>query len=66
MWADSFIDLSDLAKGAFPMSYILMVPLLILISPISPANAAHDFSVYRMQQFDLQGTSYGLHNIYIT
>ena len=59
MLFDNLGDMVDIARGAFPISYILVVPLLILIAPISPVNATHDFSVYRMHQYDLQGTSYG-------
>ena len=59
MLLDSLGDMADIARGVFPISYILVVPLLILIVPINPVNATHDFSVYRMNQFDLQGTSYG-------
>uniref|UniRef100_A0A665TJZ8 BOS complex subunit NCLN n=1 Tax=Echeneis naucrates TaxID=173247 RepID=A0A665TJZ8_ECHNA len=49
-------------KSSFPLTFIVFIPaVLILVSPL-PAEAAHEFTVYRMQQYDLQGQPYGTRN----
>lgn len=49
----------NMLKSAFPLTIIVFLPaVLILVSPL-PAEAAHEFTVYRMQQYDLQGQNYG-------
>lgn len=49
-------------KSSFPLTFIVFIPaVLILVSPL-PAEAAHEFTVYRMQQYDLQGQAYGTRN----
>lgn len=51
----------NMLKASFPLTIIVFLPaVLILVSPL-PAEAAHEFTVYRMQQYDLQGQSYGTH-----
>lgn len=46
-------------KSSFPLTFIVFIPaVLILVSPL-PAEASHEFTVYRMQQYDLQGQPYG-------
>ena len=49
----------EMFRNSFPLSLLFFLPICILISPIGPASAAHEFAVYRMQQYDLQGTPYG-------
>ena len=56
---DNISEFADLLKGSFPFTFIFVIPLIILLSPTSPVDAAHEFSVFRMQQFDLQGSSFG-------
>ncbi|KAM9460951.1 BOS complex subunit ncln isoform 2-T2 [Clarias gariepinus] len=52
----------NMLKSAFPLTIIVFLPaVLILVSPL-PAEAAHEFTVYRMQQYDLQGQNYGSRN----
>ncbi|XP_072516922.1 BOS complex subunit ncln isoform X5 [Salminus brasiliensis] len=54
----------NMFKSSFPLtlSFIVFLPaVLILVSPL-PAEAAHEFTVYRMQQYDLQGQNYGSRN----
>ncbi|KAK1152488.1 nicalin-1 isoform X1 [Acipenser oxyrinchus oxyrinchus] len=49
----------NMFKASFPLSFIVLLPaVLFLVSPL-PAEAAHEFTVYRMQQYDLQGQAYG-------
>lgn len=52
----------NMLKSSFPLSFIVFLPaVLLLVSPL-PAEAAHEFTVYRMQQYDLHGHSYGSRN----
>uniref|UniRef100_A0A8C7MB03 BOS complex subunit NCLN n=1 Tax=Oncorhynchus kisutch TaxID=8019 RepID=A0A8C7MB03_ONCKI len=52
----------NMFKSSFPLTFIVFIPaVLILVSPL-PAEAAHEFTVYRMQQYDLQGQPYGTRN----
>ncbi|KAA0711919.1 Nicalin-1 Nicastrin-like protein 1 [Triplophysa tibetana] len=50
--------LENMLKCSFPLSLLLF---LVLMCPLR-ADAAHEFSVYRMQQYDLQGQNYGSRN----
>jgi len=59
MLLDEVGEVVEMFRGSFPLSFLFFIPLLIMISPITPAAAAHDFAVYRMQQYDLQGASHG-------
>ncbi|CAL1593648.1 unnamed protein product [Knipowitschia caucasica] len=52
----------NMFKSSFPLTFIVFIPaVLILVSPLQ-AEAAHEFTVYRMQQYDLQGQAYGTRN----
>lgn len=51
--------LENMLKCSFPLSLLLF---LVLMCPLR-ADAAHEFSVYRMQQYDLQGQNYGKNSI---
>lgn len=63
MWLDEAGEVMEMFRGSFPLSVLLFVPLLILLSPgVGPAAAAQEFAVYRMQQYDLHGTAYGCRN----
>lgn len=62
MWFSEAGEIVEMFRNSFPLSFLFFVPILILISPVSPAMAAQEFNVYRMQQFDLQGSSYGSKN----
>ena len=52
----SGLDYLDLI---LPYYLLIALPVFIIFAPITPALAGHDFNVYRMQQFDVQGTQYG-------
>ncbi|CAH2293207.1 nicalin isoform X1 [Pelobates cultripes] len=52
----------NMLKASLPLTLIVFLPaMLLLVSPLQ-ADAAHEFTVYRMQQYDLQGQSYGTRN----
>ncbi|KAM4810409.1 BOS complex subunit NCLN [Rhinophrynus dorsalis] len=52
----------NMLKASLPLTFIVFLPaVLLLVSPLQ-AEAAHEFTVYRMQQYDLQGQSYGTRN----
>ncbi|XP_053558840.1 nicalin [Bombina bombina] len=52
----------NMLKASLPLTFIVFLPaVLLLVSPLQ-ADAAHEFTVYRMQQYDLQGQSYGSRN----
>jgi len=52
-------EFSEILKTGFPVYLLIAIPLLLIMSPVCPANAAHEFTVYRAQQYSLQGTTYG-------
>lgn len=50
----------DAIRSSLPIAYLVVMPMLILaVSPVSVVNAAHEFTAYRMQQYDLGGVNYG-------
>ena len=59
MWFDELGEVFEMFKGSFPLSFLFFIPIFIIISPVSPVNAAQEFAVYRMQQYDLQGSTFG-------
>lgn len=48
----------DLFRG-LPVTLCVVSTVILLGVQIGPASAVHQFTAYRMQQFDLQGTQYG-------
>ncbi|XP_027568931.2 nicalin isoform X1 [Pipra filicauda] len=51
---------SVLKASCLPLSVLLFVPaVLLLLGPPPAAEAAHAFTVYRMQQYELGGQPYG-------
>ncbi|XP_048731997.1 BOS complex subunit ncln-like [Ostrea edulis] len=52
-------ELFEMFKNSFPFSFLFFIPILIILSPVSPVSAAHEFAALRMQQYDLHGVSYG-------
>lgn len=53
----------EFLRGNFIIYPLVVVPLLIAISPMTPVLGAHEFTVYRMQHFDLHGVPHGLYLI---
>jgi len=60
MWLDEVGEVVEMFRSSFPLSFLFFIPLLVMMSPITPADAAHDFAVYRMQQYDIQGAAHGI------
>ncbi|GAB6032445.1 hypothetical protein CHUAL_011083 [Chamberlinius hualienensis] len=54
--ADEFVEIF---KGAIPYYVIVFLPIFIILSPLDPVLGAREFTLYRAQQYDLQGTTYG-------
>lgn len=52
-------ELAELFKGYFPFYLLIALPIFIIISPVCPVGASHEFPVYRMQQYDLHGVPHG-------
>ncbi|XP_061172666.1 BOS complex subunit ncln-like [Saccostrea echinata] len=52
-------ELLEMFKNSFPFSFLFFIPIFIILSPVSPVSAAHEFAALRMQQYDLHGVSYG-------
>ncbi|XP_072038125.1 BOS complex subunit NCLN-like isoform X2 [Amphiura filiformis] len=59
MWIEEAGEFLEMFRSSLPLTCLLLVPVLIFISPV---DGAHEFSAYRMQQFDLHGTQYGCRN----
>ena len=59
MW-ENVPDFLELFRN-FPVSIsvLFVVPIVLLSGPASPVMAAHEFPVFRMQQFDLHQTQSG-------
>ncbi|GLH07945.1 Nicalin [Gryllus bimaculatus] len=59
MWFESD-GVIDLFKEYFPYYLVIVLPIFIIISPVNPVQAAHEFPAYRMQQYDLHGVPHVL------
>ena len=55
MWCE-VNEVSEFFKGFLPLYVFVLLPIFIIMTPV---DCAHEFSVYRMQQFDLHGNKYG-------
>lgn len=63
MWFEEADGFAELFKGSFPYYLLLVLPIFIIISPANPVAASHEFTVHRMQQYDLHGVPHGnFHN----
>jgi hypothetical protein len=52
-------EIVELFRGYVPYYLLIALPLFIIISPVNPVGASHEFPVYRMQQYDLHGVAHG-------
>ena len=59
-----FEEVFDSCRSAFPLAAVLVfMPVVVLIvAPVNVANAAHEFTAYRTQQYDLHGSTHGKNN----
>jgi hypothetical protein len=58
MWFEAD-EIVELFRGYVPYYLLIALPIFIIISPINPVGASHEFPVYRMQQYDLHGVAHG-------
>jgi len=56
MWVDQVNEIYEVFRCSLPYYLVILLPIFIILSP---ADAAHEFPVYRLQHFDLQGAKYG-------
>lgn len=59
MWFEEADGFAELFKVSFPYYLLLVLPIFIIISPSNPVAASHEFTVHRMQQYDLHGVPHG-------
>jgi hypothetical protein len=58
MWCEAD-EIVELFRGYIPYYLLIALPIFIIISPVNPVGASHEFPVYRMQQYDLHGVAHG-------
>ncbi|XP_004933463.1 BOS complex subunit NCLN [Bombyx mori] len=59
MWLDEADGFAEIFKGYLPFYLFVALPIFIIMSPVNPVAASHEFSVYRMQQYDLHTVPHG-------
>ncbi|XP_066589257.1 BOS complex subunit NCLN [Prorops nasuta] len=59
MWLQDCDGFAEICRGYFPYYLLIIFPIFIMISPMNPVAASHEFPVYRMNQYDLHGVSHG-------
>ncbi|XP_063540627.1 BOS complex subunit ncln [Cydia strobilella] len=59
MWLDEADGLTEIFRGYLPYYLLVALPIFIIMSPVNPVAASHEFSVYRMQQYDLHTIPHG-------
>lgn len=59
MWLDEADGFAEIFKGYLPFYLLVALPIFIIMSPVKPVAASHEFSVYRMQQYDLHTVPHG-------
>ncbi|CAH2042055.1 unnamed protein product, partial [Iphiclides podalirius] len=59
MWLDEADGFAEIFKGYLPYYLLVALPIFIIMSPVNPVAASHEFSVYRMQQYDLHNVPHG-------
>ncbi|KAL4705623.1 hypothetical protein ACJJTC_002009 [Scirpophaga incertulas] len=59
MWLDEADGFAEIFRGYLPFYLLVAVPIFLIMSPVSPVAASHEFSVYRMQQYDLHTAPHG-------
>jgi len=59
MWLEECDSFAELCRGYLPYYLLIVLPIFIIISPVNPVAASHEFPVYRMHQYDLHGITHG-------
>ncbi|PZC74341.1 hypothetical protein B5X24_HaOG207942 [Helicoverpa armigera] len=59
MWIDEADGFAEIFKGYLPYYLLVALPIFIIMSPVNPVAASHEFSVYRMQHYDLHTVPHG-------
>ncbi|XP_014365633.2 nicalin-1 [Papilio machaon] len=59
MWLDEADGFAEIFRGYLPYYLLVALPIFIIMSPVNPVAASHEFSVYRMQQYDLHSVPHG-------
>ncbi|GBP63549.1 Nicalin [Eumeta japonica] len=59
MWLDEVDGFAELFRGYLPYYLFVALPIFIIMSPVNPVAASHEFSIYRMQQYDLHTVPHG-------
>lgn len=59
MWLEECDGFAELCRGYLPYYLLIILPIFIIISPVNPIAASHEFPVYRMHQYDLHGVPHG-------
>lgn len=59
MWLEECDGFAELCRGYLPYYLLIILPIFIIISPVNPVAASHEFPVYRMHQYDLHGVPHG-------
>lgn len=59
MWLVECDSFAELCRGYLPYYLLIVLPIFIIISPVNPVAASHEFPVYRMHQYDLHGVPHG-------
>ncbi|XP_011064630.1 PREDICTED: nicalin [Acromyrmex echinatior] len=59
MWLEECDSFAELCRGYLPYYLLIVLPIFIIISPVNPVTASHEFPVFRMHQYDLHGIPHG-------
>ncbi|XP_029041237.1 nicalin [Osmia bicornis bicornis] len=59
MWLEECDSFAELWRGYLPYYLLIILPIFIIISPVNPVAASHEFPVHRMHQYDLHGVPHG-------
>lgn len=56
MW---LAEAEEFFKCYLPYYLLVFLPIFIIMCPVNPVSASHEFPVYRMQHYDLHGVPHG-------
>lgn len=52
-------EIEEICRAYLPVYLLFFLPIFILLSPANPVAASSEYSVYRLQHYDLHGLSHG-------